>query len=137
MTLLSEAFSVAEGACPPAHPRRAYLDAAVVWATSQARPGESQDVALARLCASGSVVVGACYRAAAIASLLDDLDPDELLPEDAPDVGAYRRAWADFLKLIAPHGRPGEPLPTTLRRLLGENVAACAMYVLLLQESNQ
>jgi len=94
-------------------------------------------VALARLCANGSRIVEACYRAAAIASLLDDLDPDELLPADASDTSARRAAWADLLRLVEPHARSGELLPFTLRRVLGENLAARTVYILLLQEPNQ
>lgn len=81
--LVAEAVSVAQGACPPAHSPAAYVDAAALWAESCADEGESPTVALARLVASGSVEVDACYRASAIASLLDNLDPDELLPRDA------------------------------------------------------
>lgn len=135
--LVSEAVSVAQGACPPAHSAAVYIDASLDWATSQAQPGESQEVALARLCAAGSVVIGACYRAAAIASLLDDLDITDLVPNDAPDAETRRLAWAGLLRLIEPHALPNELLAATFRRVLSENLAVRAMYLLLLQEPNQ
>lgn len=137
MNALADALKVSRGERVPAHSAAAYRVAASTWAETCADEDESPTVALARLCANGSSLVGACYRAAAIASLLDDLDPDELLPADAPDTSARRAAWADLLRLVGPHATPGESLPTTLRRVLGENLAARTVYILLLQEPNQ
>lgn len=137
MNLLADALKVSRGERTPAASAAAYHDAAAEWAETCADAGESHTVALARLCANGSSVVRACYRAAAIARLLDDLDTSELLPDDAPDVASRRAVWADLLKLIAPHARPGEPLPSTMRRMLDENLAARTTYLLLLKEPSQ
>jgi hypothetical protein len=137
MTLLADALRVSRGECPPAHPRAAYLAAAASWAECCAGDEESPTVALARLVANGSLTVDACYRAAAITRLLDGLDPSELMPAGAPGADARRDTWADLLRLLAPHARAGEALPATLRRMLGENVAALAVWLLLLQEPHR
>jgi hypothetical protein len=137
VNLIADALQVSTGERAPTRSAAAYRAAASVWASTCADEDESPTVALARLCANGSRIVSACYRAAAIASLLDDLDPDELLPADAPDTSARRAAWADLLRLVEPHALPDESLPTALRRVLGDNLAARALLLLLLQEPNQ
>lgn len=137
MNLLVDAMLVSRGERPPGHSAAAYRATASAWAETCADAGESSTVALARLVANGSSEVDACYRAAAIAQLVDDLDPSELMPDDAPDVGARRAAWTDLLRLVEPHARKGESLPITLRRVLGENLAARTVYILLLKEPKQ
>ena len=137
MSLLADAFQVSTGERPPAHSAAAYRDAAAAWAETCADEGESPTVALARLVTRSSLAVNACYRAAAIAHALDALDLTELVPADAPDAAARRAAWADLLRLVEPHALPGELLPSTLRRVLGENLAARALWILLLQEPNR
>ncbi len=87
----------------------------------------------ARLAASRSLGLEILYRAAAIARALDDLDPSDLIPMDEPDADARRIAWADLLRLVEPHALPGEPLPSTLRRMLRDNLAARSIYLLILQ----
>ena len=88
----------------------------------------------ARLAASRSLGLEVLYRAAAIAKALDDLDPSDLIPADAD---TRRIAWADLLRLVEPHALPGEALPSTLRRMLRDNLACRALWLLLLQEPNQ
>jgi len=91
-------------------------------------------VTFARLAASRSLGLEILYRAAAIAKALDDLDPSDLIPADAD---ARRVAWDDLLCLVDPHGLPGETPPSTLRRMLRDNLACRALWLLLLQEPNQ
>ena len=131
--MLSEALSVARGECPPRHSGPEYLAETLRWAERQGRAGESATVTFARLAACGSVGLEVLYRAAAIARALDDLDPSELIPGDEPDATTRRAAWHDLLLLVEPHALPGETLPSTLRRVLGENLAARAIYLLILQ----
>ena len=133
-SILVDAAETARGERAPAHSAAAYRDAALAWASRQARPDESPTVALARLCATGSTVVDSCYRAAAIAHALDTLDLSELVPFDAPDAALRRAAWADLLQLVAPHRASDEPLNVAVRRLLGANLAVRVLFVLLLQE---
>ena len=133
-SILVEAAETARGERAPAHSAAAYRDAALAWAARQARPEESPTVALARLCASGSMVVDLCYRAAAIAHALDTLDLGELVPLDAPDAANRLATWAALLELVEPHRAPGEHLNATLRRLLGANLAVRVTFLLLLQE---
>lgn len=131
--MLSEALSVARGESPPRHSRSEYLSEAVRWAARQEQAGETPPVTFARLAASRSVGLEVLYRAAAIARALDDLDPSDLIPVDEPDADARRIAWADLLRLVEPHGLPSETLPSTLRRMLRENLAARSIYLLILQ----
>ena len=133
-SILVDAAETARGERAPAHSAAAYRAAALSWAARQARPDESPTLALARLCASGSMVVDHCYRAAAIAHALDTLELDELVPFDAPDAANRRAAWGDLLLLIAPHRALGEPLAATFRRLLGSNLAVRVAFLLILQE---
>ena len=137
MNLLADALKVSRGERAPAASAAAYRDVAAAWAETCADADESQTVALARLCANGSSVVRACYRAAAIARLLDDLDTSELLPDDAPDVASRRAVWADLIALVRPHALPGEPMPKAMRRMLDRNLAARTTYLLLLKEPKQ
>jgi hypothetical protein len=133
-SILVEAAETARGERAPAHSAAAYRDAALAWAARQARPEESPTVALARLCATGSMVVDLCYRAAAIAHSLDTLDLGELVPPDAPDATNRREAWNALLQLVEPHRAPDEPLNAALRRLLGQNLAVRVTFLLILQE---
>ncbi|MCK6570167.1 hypothetical protein L6V77_03550 [Myxococcota bacterium] len=133
-SILVEAAETARGERAPAHSAAAYRDAAIAWASRQARPEESPTVALARLCATGSMVVDLCYRAAAIAHALDTLDLGELVPPDAPDAANRLSTWAALLSLVEPHRALGERLNATLRRLLGENLAVRVTFLLILQE---
>ena len=133
-SILVDAAETARGERAPAHSAAAYRDAALAWASRQARPEESPTVALARLCATGSMVVDLCYRAAAIAHALDTLSLDELVPNDAPHADHRLATWAALLELVEPHRAPGERLSATLRRLLGENLAVRVTFLLILQE---
>lgn len=133
-SVLVEAAEIARGERAPAHSAAAYRDAALAWASRQARPDESPTLALARLCATGSMVVDLCYRAAAIAHALDTLDLGELVPPDAPHAVNRRAAWAALLELVEPHRAPGEPLNVALRRLLHANLAVRVTFLLVLQE---
>ncbi len=137
MTLIADAALVARGECAPAASARAYRAAALAWAETCANEDETPTVALARLCANGSGIVGDLYRAASIAHAIDALDLTELVPRDAHQ--AYNRltAWSDLLRLVAPHRAPLEPLSATVRRLLGNNMAVRALFVLILQEPKQ
>lgn len=132
--MLSEALSVARGKAPPRHSRAEYLSEALRWAARQEQTGETPPVTFARLAASRSLGLEILYRAAAIAKALDDLDPSDLIPADAD---ARRIAWDDLLRLVEPHALPGEPLPRTLRRMLRDNLACRALWLLLLQEPIQ
>lgn len=132
--LLPEAFAVTRGSHLPRHSAADYRAAAVAWAESWALPNESPTVALARSVTGGCEVVCIFYRAAAIACALDSLDLGELVPLDAPDAANRRATWAALLELVAPHRAPDEQLRDAVRRLLSENVAAAALYLLLLQE---
>lgn len=133
-SILVDAAETARGERTPAHSAAAYRDAALAWASRQARPEESPTVALARLCATGSMVVDLCYRAAAIAHALDTLDLGELVPPDAPHAANRRAAWAALLELVEPHRAPDEQLNTALRRLVGQNLALRCCFLLILQE---
>jgi hypothetical protein len=133
-SILVEAAETARGERAPAHSAAAYRDAALAWASRQARPEESPTVALARLCATGSMVVDLCYRAAAIATALDSLSLDDLVPPDAPDAANRRATWAALLELVEPHRAPDEPFNATVRRLLGANLAVRVTFLLILQE---
>lgn len=82
-------------------------------------------------------MVGDLYRAAAVAHALDELDLTELVPSDAPQSANRLATWAGLLALAAPHRAPDEPLSATVRRLLGENMAVRAIFILILQEPNQ
>ncbi len=128
--MIAEAIAVAAGECPPRHSSRDYLAEAERWAARQGRAGETTTESFARLTVTRSPAVDVLYRAAACARALDDLDASELIPSDAP---APRAAWTDLLALVAPHARPGETLPETLRRMLRDNLAARALWILLLQ----
>lgn len=133
-SILVEAAETARGERAPAHSAAAYRAAALSWASRQARPEESPTVALARLCATGSMVVDLCYRAAAIAHALDTLDLGELVPPDAPDAANRLATWASLLDLADAHRAPGERLNATVRRLLGANLAVRVLFLLILQE---
>lgn len=137
MNLLADAAMVARGERPPSASAAAYRSVALAWAETCADTDESPTVALARLVASGSPVVGDLYRAAAIAHALDALDLTELVPRDAPQASNRLAAWVGLLDLAAPHRAPDESLSATVRRLLGENVAVRALFVLILQEPDQ
>jgi hypothetical protein len=132
-SLMSEAVSVARGEAPPRHSEREYVAEAVRWAARQGRADETPTETFARLAAARCVAVDVCYRAAAIARAFDDLDPRDLIPSDAPDAAERRAAWTDLLRLIEPHAFAGEPLSRTLRRLLRDNLAARALWLLILQ----
>lgn len=129
-----DAAETARGERAPAHSAAAYRAAALSWAYRQTRPKETPTVALARLCATGSMVVDYCYRAAAIAHALDTLDLAELVPHDAPDAANRLATWAALLDLAEPHRAPGERLNATVRRLLGHNFAVRVLFLLILQE---
>jgi len=131
--LLPDAFAATRGERCPSASAAAYRDAAAAWAETWAQPGDSQTVGLARAVASGSEVVDIFYRAAGIAHALDTLDLAELVPADQPHAEARHGAWAALLELAAPHGRPGESLPSTVRRLVGSNAAARAAYLLIIR----
>jgi hypothetical protein len=133
--LLCDVVAVARGEVPPAHSAAAYRDAAARWAETAANPDESPTVALARLCASGSPVVAALYRAAAIATALETLDITDLVPTDERHAALRRAAWAGLLDLAEPHRRADETLRATVRRLLGENLAARAIFLTILNPS--
>lgn len=137
MTLIADAALVARGECAPTASAAAYRAAALSWAETCAHEDETPTVALARLCASGSGIVGDLYRAAAIAHALDELDITELVPRDAHQ--AYNRlaTWSGLLQLVAPHREPLERLSATVRRRLGTNMAVRALFVLILQEPKQ
>ncbi len=135
--ILVDAAEAARGERAPAHSAAAYRATALAWAERCAQPNESPTVALARLCACGSGVVGDLYRAAAIAHALDALDLAELVPPDAPQAANRLATWAGLLDLAAPHRAPGEPLSATVRRLLAENMAVRALFLLILQEPKQ
>ncbi|HKX46981.1 MAG TPA: hypothetical protein VJP77_09790 [Planctomycetota bacterium] len=130
--LLPEAFAVARGSHLPRHSAAAYRAAALAWAESGALPNESQTVALARAVTGGCEVVDIFYRAAAISHALETLDLSELVPTDAPDAANRLSAWASLLELVEPNRAPGERLRDTVRRLLSDNVAARALYLLIL-----
>lgn len=132
--LLPEAVAVKNGEHLPRRSAAEYRAAAAEYAESWAQPGESQTVALARAVIDRSEVVATLYRAAAIAHALDALDLGELVPPDAPQAAHRRSTWAALLELARPHRAPDEELRDTVRRLLSENVAARAIYLLLLQE---
>lgn len=134
MNLVADAAQVARGQRPPAASAVAYRAAALAWAERCADEDESPTVALARLCAKGSTVVSDLYRAAAIAHALDALDLTELVPTEAHQAANRLATWAALLELVAPHRAPDEPLSTTVRRLLGENLAVRALFILILQE---
>lgn len=131
--LMGEAISVARGEAPPRHSEREYVSEALRWAAGQRRAEETPTETFARLAAARCVAVDVCYRAAAIARAFDDLDPSDLIPSDAPDAPTRRAAWDDLLRLIEPHAFASEPLPRTLRRLLRDNLAARALWLLILQ----
>lgn len=133
-SILVDAAETARGERAPTHAASEYRAVALAWAARQARPEESPTVALARLCATGSMVVGDLYRAAAIAHALDTLDFGELVPPDAPDAANRLATWAALLDLADAHRAPGERLNATLRRLLGANLAVRVLFILLLQE---
>jgi hypothetical protein len=133
-SILVDAAEAARGERAPAHSAAAYRAAAFAWASRQARPEESPTVALARLCATGSMVVDHCYRAAAIATALDTLDLGELVPIDAPDAANRLATWAALLDLADAHRAPGERLNATVRRLLRDNLALRVVFILVLQE---
>jgi hypothetical protein len=133
-SILLDAAETARGERAPTHAASEYRAAALAWASRQARPDEDATAALARLCATGSMVVESCYRAAAIAHALDTLDLGELVPLDAPHAALRRAAWASLLELVEPHRAPDEPLNSALRRLLGANLALRCCFLLLLQE---
>ena len=135
--LLPEAFAVTRGSHLPRHCAAAYRAAALAWAETGARPDESQTVALARAVTDRCEVVDIFYRAAAIAHALDTLSLDELVPIDAPDAANRLSTWAALLELVEPNRAPGERLRDAVRRLLTENVAARAIYLLILQEPKQ
>lgn len=131
--LMSEAISVARGECPPRHSEREYLVEVERWAARQRQAEETPTETFARLAAARCVAVDVLYRAAAIARAFDDLDPTDLIPSDDPDACERRAAWDDLLRLIEPHAFASEPLPRTLRRLLRDNIAARALWLLILQ----
>ena len=131
--MLSEALAVTRGECPPRRPRSEYLSEALRWAARQEQRGETPTETFAHLAASRSLGLEVLYRAAAIARALDDLDPSDLIPMDEPDADVRRLAWADLLRLVEPHALPGEPLSSTLRRMLRDNLAARSIYLLILQ----
>jgi len=137
VTLIADAALVARGECAPTASAAAYRAAALSWAETCAHEDETPTVALARLCASGSGIVGNLYRAAAIAHAIDALDLTELVPLDAPQASNRHAAWVGLLDLVAPHRAPLEPLSATVRRLLGTNMAVRALFVLILQEPKQ
>lgn len=132
--LLPEAFAVTRGSHLPRHSAADYRAAAATWAESWALPNESPTVALARSVTGGCEVVAIFYRASGVAHLLDTLDLGELVRHDAPEAANRRATWAALLELVTPHRAPDEELRDTVRRLLIENVAARAVYLLLLQE---
>lgn len=131
--LLPDAFAATRGERCPSATAAAYRDAAAAWAETWAQPGESQTVGLARAVASGSEVVDIFYRAANIAHALDTLDLTELVPADRPNAHLRHLAWAALLELVEPHRASGEELPATVRRLVGSNAAARAVYLLIIQ----
>lgn len=135
-SILVEAAETARGERAPAHSAAVYRAAALAWASRQARPEESPTVALARLCATGSMVVGDLYRAASIATAIDALDLGELVPLDAPDAANRLATWGSLLELVEPHRAPGEHLSATVRRLLHANLAVRVTFLLILQEPN-
>lgn len=126
----AEAIGVARGECPPHHSEREYLAEVERWAARHRRAEETPTDALTRLTVGRAPAVEVLYRAAAIARALDDLDPTDLIPSDAAE---RRAAWADLLRLIEPHAFAGESLSRTLRRLLRDNLAARALWLLILQ----
>ena len=79
-------------------------------------------------------IVATLYRAAGVAHLLETLDITELVPSDQPSASLRYTTWAAMLELAQPHRAPDEELRDTVRRLLSENVAARAIYLLILQE---
>jgi hypothetical protein len=133
-SILVEAAETARGEHAPAHSADAYRAAALAWASRQTRTEESSTVALARLCATGSMVVDHCYRAAAIATAVDTLDLSELVPIDAPDAANRLATWASLLDLCDAHRAPCENLNAAVRRLLRVNLAVRVVFILILQE---
>jgi hypothetical protein len=134
VSILADAAQVARGERPPTAPAAAYRAAALAWAERCADEGESPTVALARLCAKGSPIVSDLYRAAAIAHALDALDLTELVPPEAHEAANRLATWAALLELVAPLRATNEHLNATVRRLLGENLAVRALFILILQE---
>lgn len=137
MSILIDAAEVARGARPPTHSAAAYRAAALGWAERVADEDESPTVSLARLCATGSPIVRDLYRAASIAHALDTLDLGELVPTEAHQADNRLATWTALLDLAAPHRLPNETLSAAVRRLLGENLAARALFILILQEPRQ
>ncbi|MCK6445976.1 MAG: hypothetical protein L6Q99_06245 [Planctomycetes bacterium] len=132
--LFPEAVAVTRGEFQPTRPADDYRAAAVEAAKSWAQPGDSETVALARAVVGGSEVVSTLYRAAGVAHLLETLDITELVPSDQPNARLRYLTWAAFLELVRPHRAQDEDYTDTVRRLLNGNVAARAIYLLLLQE---
>jgi hypothetical protein len=133
-SLLPEAVAVTRGEFSPMRPAADYRAAAVEAAKSWAQPGDSETVALARAVVGGSEIVATLYRAAGVAHLLETLDITELVPSEQSNASLRYTTWAALLELARPHRAPDEELRDTVRRLLSENVAARAVYLLILQE---
>lgn len=131
--LLPEAFAVTCGSHLPRRSAADYRAAAAEWAETWARPGESPTVALARAVTSGSEVVDIFYRAAGVAHALDTLDLTELVPLDRPNADLRHKTWNALLQLVSPHRAPDEALQDTLQRVVCENAAARAVYLLVVQ----
>ncbi len=131
--LLPEAFAVSRGSHLPRRPAADYRAAAAEAAKTWAHPDESPTVALARAVTGGSEVVDIFYRAAGVAHALDTLDLTELVPHDQPNADLRHKTWAALLQLAAPHRVPGEALRDTVQRLVCENAAARAIYLLIVQ----
>lgn len=132
--LLPEAVAVTRGEFQPTRPAADYRAAAAEAAKTWAQPGDSETVALARAVVGGSEVVATLYRAAGVAHLLETLDITELVPSDQPNARLRYLTWAALVALARPHRASDEELRDAVRRLLNENVACRAIYLLLLQE---
>ncbi|MCY2961814.1 MAG: hypothetical protein NTY35_16780 [Planctomycetota bacterium] len=132
--LTSEAISVAQGLCPPAHSPEDFLDEASRWVSRHVRPNETHTDAFVRLCADRDPALNVFYKAASIARAWAG-DPSELLSRDPMETRA--RAWRDLLRLAEREQRADEDLRAALTRLLTENTAAAAAYLLILQGERQ
>lgn len=126
---MSEAVSVAFGERPPRHSAREYLAEAARWATRHAHPDETHTETLARLCVVRETGLNLLYRAATIARAWAG-DSSELVNGEP----ARGQVWHDLLVLANGERRKREKLRDALERLLTNNTAAAAAYLLILRE---